>query len=159
MAWLAVVAVSTTFVVVALVTPFVSTIIIVAWPVIAVIASALLITRGVFALVPVVPHKINGFATGVVLSAVPAPVLDMPRWNAQIDRWATGGDLPNVTRTLVDELRRREAADVESAIEAGLADAHRYPDIGGECRCAEGGNKSDGQQEFFHGFLSVVSNA
>ena len=150
---------STTFVVVARVAPFVATIIIVAWPVIAVIASVFLITRGVFALVPVVSYKINRFATGVVLPAVPAPVLDMPGRNAQIDRRAAGGDALNVARALVDKLRRRKTAEVESAIEAGLADAHRYPDIGRECRSAEGGNKSHGQQDFFHGFLSLFGNA
>lgn len=150
---------STVPVMVAMVTPFISPIVVSPVVIARVTASAFLITRGVFAVVPVVSHKINRFATGVVFAAVLAPVLDMPRGNTQIDRWAAGGDPLNVTRALVDELRWRETADVESAVEAGLTNAYRYSDVGREYRRAEGGNQSNGQQEFFHGFLSLLSNA
>ena len=155
--FLMVIAVSVTFAVMAIVVPFLSAMVIPVVPmfVITVIASTFLMSRYIFALVPVVSHKINRFATGVVLPTVLAPVLHMARRNMQIDGRAAYGYSLDITRLRVDELRRRKAANIESTIEAGLADAHCDPNIGGECGSADGGNKSHCHQETFHGFTFV----
>ena len=94
---------------------------------ITVIGSTFLISRNIFAVIPVVSHKINRFATGVVVPTVLAPVLHMARRNMQIDWRAAYGYSLNVTRLRVNELRRRKAANIESAIEAGLGDAQCRP--------------------------------
>ena len=119
-------------VVVTIVMPLVLAIVIPVWStvVISEIASTVLITRGIFAVVPVVFDKENGLATGAVLPAVFVPVLDMTGGDAQINWWAARGDSPNVARAVVDELRRRKTANVESAVEAWLADGHGNSHIG-----------------------------
>ena len=129
------------------------------WSVIAEVASTFLITWDIFALVPIVFDKIDWFATGVILAAVLVPVFDMPRGNAQIDRRPAGRDALNVTRAVIDQLRRRETADVDPTIETGLADRHRNADIGSKHRSAKRGGKRNDHHESFHGLLSLVSNA
>jgi hypothetical protein len=52
----------------------------------AVIAATVLVTRDVFVVVPVVPHKVDRPAAGVVLPAVLAPVFLVARRYVQVDR-------------------------------------------------------------------------
>ena len=47
-----------------------------------------LVARHVLAVVPVVLHKIDTLAAGIVLMTVPAPVFGVAGRYAQIDRWA-----------------------------------------------------------------------
>jgi len=127
-------AVSLTFAVLTIVMPFILTVVMWSCAVITVIASALLITRGIFAVVPVVFDEENRLATGVVLAAVFVPVLDMTGRDAQINWWAARGGTPNVARAVVDELRRRKTANVEPTIEAWLADGHGNSHVGSQRR-------------------------
>ncbi|MBS1172452.1 MAG: hypothetical protein H6R12_1282, partial [Proteobacteria bacterium] len=75
------------------------------------ITMMLLVTRNVLALVPVVLHKVDPLAAGIVFHNGPA----------------------------IDDLRLRIPADVKPSIEAGLADADGNTDIGRECRNGGGG--------------------
>lgn len=54
--------------------------------VVTVIVMSLLVTGDIFTVVPVVLHEVDPLATGVVLAAVLAPVLGVPRGNMQVDR-------------------------------------------------------------------------
>ncbi len=98
-------------------------------------AVALAVARHVLMLVPVILHEIDRLATGVVLAAMLAPVLSVTRRYVEIDRLAyhAQGHRLDHDRLRVDQLRLREVADVDAAIEARLADLHRYTDIGGKC--------------------------
>ena len=51
-----------------------------------VIIAAVLVTRHVFVVVPVVPHKVDRSAAGVVLRAMLAPVFLVARRHMQVDR-------------------------------------------------------------------------
>jgi hypothetical protein len=105
-------------------------------------AMPLLIKRNVIALVPVVPHKVDPLAAGIVLVAMLAPVLSVPRGNAQIDWFALYHYYSlDDSRLRIDHAWRRiwVVANVDTAIEAWLADGYRNSNVGGECR---GGNGS-----------------
>jgi hypothetical protein len=56
--------------------------------VIASVIMMFLITLGIFAVVPIVLHKIHSFAAGVVVAAVFIPVAVVIRWNPHINRWS-----------------------------------------------------------------------
>src|SRR5882757_6133100 len=53
---------------------------------VAMIAAAVLVTRHVFVVVPIVAHKVDPPAAGVVLRAMLCPVFLVARWNVQVDR-------------------------------------------------------------------------
>ena len=99
-------------------------------PTIAVTTTALLIARHVFAFVPAILNEIDALAAGAVFVAVMAPVLGMAGRDAQVDRWAMDRDALDQNRLAVDDRRAGVAADVDLAIETGLADADRDTDIG-----------------------------
>jgi hypothetical protein len=102
---------------------------------------ALLIMRDVLAVIPVVIHEEDSLATGAVLVAVPAPVLCVAYGHVQIDRRSVANHPPlDDNRPLVDQSRSQSVTDVETTIEAGLVDAERETDIGGEDR-----GRGDGQ--------------
>jgi hypothetical protein len=82
----------------------------------------------------------------------------MSRGNAQVDWRAAGRDALNVTRAVIDQLRRWETADVDPTIETGLTDRHRNADIGSKHWSAKWGGKRNDHQESSHGLLSLVSN-
>lgn len=105
------------------------------------IAMTLLVTWNIFVLVPAILHEVDPLAAGVVGAAVFAPVFRMAWRHMQVDRRTANANPFDKDRLPIDNLRGRIAADVETAIEAGLADADRYAHIGGECR--DGGNGKD----------------
>ena len=78
---------------------------------------------------PLFLYKIHGLATGVVASAVFAPLLLVPRWNIQVDRLALHhhGGRCNDHRLWVNEHRRRVVADINAPIDARLINADRHP--------------------------------
>ena len=83
--------------------------------------------------VPAILHEIDRLPAGVVLVAVLAPVLLMARTYVQVNRlacYARWRTLDNDWLS-VDQLRLREIADIDAAIEAGLADLDGYADICG----------------------------
>jgi hypothetical protein len=90
------------------------------------ITMVFLIVRNIFALVPVVLHKVDPLATGVVFVAMLAPVVAMARGYAQIYRFALIVFMVNYSRLSIVDLRLRiwKVANVDAAIEAGLPDAH-----------------------------------
>src|SRR5665647_3754253 len=106
---------------------------------IAVITMLFLIARNVLAVVPVVLHKVDPLAAGVVFSAVPGPMPAMARGYAQIDRRAIHLYPLDYSGLTIDHSRLRKIADVESAIEAGFADVNRNSDVSCECRGGDGG--------------------
>ena len=107
--------------------------------IIAAITMTILVTRNVFAVVPVVPHKVDPLAAGVVLTAVFTPVFRVAWRHVQVDRWARNGYPLDDHRSPVDHLRLRVVTDVDTAIEAGLADADRDADVGADCRRGDSG--------------------
>ncbi|WP_157359959.1 hypothetical protein [Caldimonas brevitalea] len=83
----------------------------------------------VLAVAIVVFHEVDRRAARVVLPAVLAPVLGMPGGHVHVDRlWRHPGALDD-HRLRVDHRRRRRMADVDAAVQARLADAHRHTDI------------------------------
>jgi len=113
------------------------------------IALLTLIVRNVFAVVPVVLHKIDPLPAGAVLVAVLAPVLCMTRRHVQVDRRAHDRHPLNDDRLWVDQLRRRIAANVDAPVETGLADAYRYAKVGGKHRrCRD--DQCGGEEKTFH---------
>ena len=119
---------------------------------IAVTAMLFLVMLNVFAVVPVLPDEEHGLAAGVVLVAMLLPVFGVARRHMQIERRTIRGNLAHDHGLDVDHLRLREAADVDAAIESGLAEADR--DVGGECRgggdeqCCRDKNASHGELLF-----------
>lgn len=87
------------------------------------ITMMLLVTRNVLVVIPVVLHEVDPLAAGVVFAAVFAPVFRVARGHMQIDRRAVNQYPLDYNRLPVDKLRLRIIADVEAAIETGLADA------------------------------------
>lgn len=117
-----------------------------------------LVTRDILAVVPVVLHKVDPLAAGVVFAAVLAPMFGVARRYAQIDGRAAHWYPLDYSRLMIDYLWLRIAADVESAIEAGLADADGNTDIVRECRGGDGGsNYRRCDQKTFHFESPVVS--
>src|ERR1019366_849909 len=104
------------------------------------ITMLFLVTRSILAVVPVVLHEEDPLAAGVVFAAVLAPMFGVARRYAQIDRRAVHRHPLDCHRLTIDHLWLRIVADIESAIEAGLADADRDSNIGSESRCVDGGN-------------------
>src|SRR5450759_1483844 len=125
-----------------------------------VITMLFLITRSILAVVPVVLHKEDPLAAGVVFAAVLAPMFGVARRYAQIDRRAIHRHPLDCHRLTIDHLWLRIVANIEPAIEAGLADADRDSNVGGECR---GGNGGSGycrcDQKMFHVESPVVSGS
>jgi hypothetical protein len=106
-------------------------------------AMPFLIKRNVIALVPVVPHKVDPLAASVVAVAMLAPVLAVPRGNAQIDWFALYHDHPlDDSRLRINHPWRRigVVANVDAAIEARLADGNGNSNVGCECRGGKGGS-------------------
>jgi hypothetical protein len=87
------------------------------------ITMLFLVTRHVLAMVPTVLHKEDPLTASIVFTAVPAPIFDVPRGDSQIDRRAPPWHSLDCYRLTIEYLWWRIATDVESAIEAGLADA------------------------------------
>jgi hypothetical protein len=98
------------------------------------LAMAFLIMRNIFMLIPVVLHKIDALVAGVVLAAMPAPVLRVVWRYVQVDRRAVQRCPIHDARLRIDQLRPREIADVDMTVETGLTDAERYADIGAKNR-------------------------
>src|SRR5574340_568160 len=107
-----------------------------------------LVTRNVLAAVRIVFHKVDPLAAGVVFVAVLAPMFGVARRYAQIDRWAVRRYPLDYYRLTIDHLWLRKVADVEPAIEAGLADADRDPNVGSECRYGGSGYRRCDQKTF-----------
>jgi len=107
---------------------------------IAIIAMLFPVTRGILAVVPVVLHKVDPLVAGVIFSTVPGPMLAMARGYAQIDWLALITSAHDYSGLTIVQSRLWKIADVESPIEAGVADANRNSDVGSECRGGDGGS-------------------
>src|SRR5882757_2394224 len=121
---------------------------------IAVIAAPVLVTRHVFVVVPVISHKVDRSAAGVVPRAMLTPVFLVPRRHVQVDR--RGG---NKLRRPLDhdglpenQLWLRDVANIDLPVEAGLADADRHTHIGGKRRGHTGAEHSR-KQDFSHSLI------
>ena len=96
------------------------------------VAIVLPVTGRIFPGIPVVSDEIDPLATGVVSVAMFVPVLGVPRRDAQIDWRAAHRYRFDDDRPGIDHGGRGVAADVDTAVEAGLADAHRYSNVAGK---------------------------
>jgi hypothetical protein len=124
------------------------------------VTMTFLVARNILAVVPVVLHKEDALAAGVIFAAVLAPVFGMARGDAQIDWWAVHRYPLDCYRLTMDHLWLWKAADVDPAIEAGLADADRDANVGSEGRDGDHGNgyyRCD--QKTFHVESPVVSGS
>lgn len=94
------------------------------------------VARHVLPVVPIVFYEVDRPATSMVLRAMPAPVFLMPGRYVQINGLHDNmlSRLHRDDRLCIDDRRRRNIADVDLAVEAGLADADRHPDVAGKCR-------------------------
>ena len=82
------------------------------------------VMRDVLVVVPIIPHKVDPAAAGIVLRAMLAPVLLMSRRDMQVNRRCG-----HILRRLrddhglrIDHRRARSAADIDLTVEARLAD-------------------------------------
>ena len=100
-----------------------------------VFAMTFLIARNVLAVVPAALDKIDALTAGVVLAAVFSPVPGVPRRYAHIDRRTNYLDLLDHNWPTIEHAWRRIVADIDLAIETGLANTDRYSNVGGKRRC------------------------
>jgi hypothetical protein len=99
-----------------------------------VIHVTMLMARHVFAVVPIVTHKVHGAATGVIFTAMPCPVLLVSRRHVQIQRRSGERRIPvNHDGTRINQLRVRDITDIDLTKESGLADIDGDSDIRGHC--------------------------
>lgn len=89
------------------------------------------VSRDVFAVVPIVPHKVDGAAAGVVFAAVPFPMPLISRTDVQIHRLPVERRIPmNHNGTRIDQRRRlRHITDIDLAEEPGLTDIERHSQV------------------------------
>ena len=109
------------------------------------------VTRGVFPLVPIMAHEVDGSAARVVLGAMLAPVFLVPRRNVQVKRLRRHRRRRRLDqdRLGVDHLRSGLTSDVDLTIQSGLIDPDRDADVaregrGDRCKC------DGGKQISFH---------
>jgi hypothetical protein len=95
-----------------------------------------LVSRHVFVVVPVVAHEVDPAAAGVVLGAMPAPVVLVPWRHVKVNRRGRGEfrRLPDDHGLCIDQWWLRSVPDVDLAEESGLADSDRHADVAGNCR-------------------------
>lgn len=91
--------------------------------VIAVFTMPVLIMWDIFAVVPVVLHKVDALAAGIILAAVLAPVFRVTWRYAQIDGWAVHRYPLDYHRLTVEHLWLWVTTNIELTIEAWLANA------------------------------------
>ena len=87
--------------------------------------------------IPAFFYKIYRPATGMIAVAVLAPPFCMARGHPQVDRLILFHDMPvDDDRFAIDDAwcRIRELANIDAAIEPGLADADGYAHICSQCR-------------------------
>jgi hypothetical protein len=91
---------------------------------------AFAIARRVDIVIPTILHKIHRAVTCTILAAMFAPISCMPWRHPQIDRFV---DDPwrwlDNNRLGINHLGLGKTADIQTAIEAGIAHADRYTDI------------------------------
>lgn len=112
-----------------------------------VLAMPFPVARRIFTVVPVISHEINLFATGAIFMTVLAPMLGVTGRDAEIKRRTAVGHTFDHYWLWVDEGRGGKTADIESPVEAGLADIDRDADIGGLGRRAGGGDGKGGGEQ------------
>jgi hypothetical protein len=84
----------------------------------------MLVTRYIFAVVPIVSHEVHGATAGVVFSAVLCPMPFMAGTHVQVHRLTVERGVPvNHHGTRIDQRRRLwHVTDIDLAEESGLAD-------------------------------------
>lgn len=94
-----------------------------------------LVTRNIFAVVPIVLNKIDGFAAGVVFVAVFPPVFCITGRYVQIDGRAIRVAAFHYFGLAINHLWLRVAPDLDAAIKSGLAETERDSYICGQSGC------------------------
>jgi hypothetical protein len=92
-------------------------------PVVSAVSIIMAVTGHVFAVVPVVPNKVHGTATGVIFGAVACPVPLIPGRYMQVDRLTIECRIPvNHHRSGIDQRRGlRHLTDIDLTEETGFA--------------------------------------
>jgi hypothetical protein len=115
------------------------------------ITMSFLITRDILAVIPVIMHKEDPLAAGIVFSAMLAPMLGVAGGYAQIDRRSVHPHPLNDYRLRVDHLWLRKIANIKLTIKSRLAYAERDTNIGSKYRSCKGGsNYRHYDQKTFH---------
>ena len=118
-----------------------------AWAAMAVVLGMVVVLRHIDVVVPAVLNEVDLTTAGIVLRAVTAPVALVARLHVEVY-----GRLAHILRVLlhhhgllVDHRRGRRVAQIDLAIEAGLANIDGNTDIGHGYggRCAEGGRRCE----------------
>ena len=110
---------------------FVPTVAVIAMPAI-VVSMPRLVFRHIDFLIPLIAHKIDRSATGIVFFTMLFPIFLVPGWDVQVQRLGhhpprRGNDHD---RFWINELRLWKVSDVNMSIKTGLANADRNTDPG-----------------------------
>src|SRR5450830_121828 len=101
----------------------------------------LLITRGVLTVVPVISHKVDPLTTGIVLTAMLAPMFCMARRYAKIDWFSIHRYPLDHHRLTINHLWLWVTANVQPAIKTRLANANRHANVGSKYWSVKGGSR------------------
>ncbi len=110
-----------------------------------------LILRHINIVVPPVTHEIDRLAASIVFAAVFAPVFLVTGGHMKVDGLMNNTDRRGVNHDglCVNEFGLRIVPDINTAVEARLADTDRHTDIG--CLRRDGKkDHHDGEQNVFH---------
>ena len=88
-----------------------------------------LIVRHVDVVVPVVFNEIDRAVARVIFVAMLAPLLRVAGRDAEVNGLRGLRDALDDDRLRIDHLRRRNVANIDTAIKAGLSDVDRYSNI------------------------------
>jgi hypothetical protein len=116
------------------------------------VAVMMPVARNVFAVVPIVPDKIDRATAGMIFSAVTGPMSLVSRGHMQIYRRTGEGRIPvNHNGMRINERRTlRYVAEIDLAKESRVADIHGHSDIGRQG--GRGGDNQPNQQNTLHAF-------
>ena len=94
-----------------------------------------LLMRYINFIVPSIFYEIDRVTASIVLAAVLAPVLGMSWRHVHVNGLINDADRcgMNDNRSCVNDFGMGKAPNVNAAIETGLGDADRDPDIGSKC--------------------------
>jgi hypothetical protein len=113
------------------------------------IAVAFVVIPNVGIAVPIVSNKEDRSIAGVVLAAMPAPVLLVAGLHVQIERRLRHGTAFDKDRLWIDEARGRGIAELNAPKKVGLSYVHRDPDLS-KTGSDKHDHESERQKSWFH---------
>ncbi|MGC1459442.1 MAG: hypothetical protein WA825_14295 [Steroidobacteraceae bacterium] len=96
-----------------------------------VVSLTMLVARYVFAVVPIVTHKVHGTAAGVIFSAMPCPMPLLSWRYVEVNRLVGEGWIPmNHHRMHINQRwGLRDVTDIDLPEESGFPDVHRHAHV------------------------------